>query len=433
MRSQLRLLPARIAGLYLVFGLAWILVTDQGLSLLDLDHRTETLIQSWKGSAFALASAALIFLLLRRGMDMIRRQSQQLYRSEQRYRLLFENNPHPICLVDTETLAFLAANQVVVDSLGYSSEELKTKTVTELLVEEDQPRLAILVERLRRDNTATTGRWRVRDKQEAVRTFDVVSQPMTLAGRRVHLIQGKEATAQLAAEASLIDLSRQLASVSAEMHDIGQAAAHQLQQPLRQVVSHLQLLARHCHGLDGDAREYLSYAIDGALRMKTTLDDVVELTGMDPEPPTPTNLGRVIDDVVQALQPRLMTTGGQVHVGPLPVLAVRERHLRLVFHHLLDNAIKFRHPERPPDIHITAQPTDHGWCFRVTDQGIGIPPEHHLNIFGAFRRGHGDLSMPGNGIGLAVCKKVIEQHGGTIGVESRPGFGSTFYFTLPKD
>ncbi len=432
MTSHIRTLPWRIAGLYALFGLAWILLTDQGLRWLSLDANIELVMQTWKGTAFVLASAVLIYLLLRRAARIIRRQTAALEQSEARHRLLFDRNPHPIWAYDLESLHFITANQAAVDCLGYSAIALRAISVHDLLVAEDLPRFNALHERLCRDESASNGRWRVRRKDGTMVYLDIVSDAIVLDGRRARICQGKDVTAQVAAEASLIDLSRQLASVNAEVHDIGQAAAHQLQQPLRQVVSHLQLLAKHCAGLDGAAQDFLTFAIDGALRMKTTLDDVVQLTGMDPEPPAPTNLGRVIDEVVMSLQPRLVVTGGQVHVGALPVLLVRERHLRLVFLHLLDNAIKFRHPDRPPDIHVTAEQVGSVWSIRVSDNGIGIAPEYHLDVFGAFRRLHGDHTMPGNGIGLAVCKKIIEQHGGTVGMESRLDGGSTVILTLPQ-
>lgn len=431
MMSRIRRMPWRIAGLYAIFGMAWILLSDRGLSSLALDHATEVAVQTWKGWLYVLVSAGLIYVLLQRATATVARQASALKRSEQRYRLLFDDNPHPMWAYDLESLRFVAANQAAVDCLGVSQDELLTMSLRDLLIQEDRSRYDELIQRYRRDGGGSSGRWRVRNKAGALIYLDLVSHAIELDGRRTQLIQGKDVSVQVAAEASLVDLSEQLASVSAEMRDIGQAAAHQLQQPLRQVVSHLQLLAKRCDSLDGEAHEFLSFAIDGALRIKTTMDDIVQLTGMDPEPPEYTNLARVVEEVVEGLKPRLIATGGNIFTDSLPVLRARERHMRLLFHHLLNNAIKFRDPERPLDVRIDADQNGAQWRLRVVDNGIGVPPEHQLDVFGAFRRLHSDL--PGNGIGLAVCKKIIEQHGGRIQLASTPGQGCTVSFTLPID
>lgn len=424
-------MPWRVAGLYGLFGLAWILFSDLGLSRLGLDHATELTVQMWKGWAYVLLSAALIYGLLRMVVARLAAQAEALKSSEARYRLLFDDNPHPMWAYDLETLRFVAVNQAGVDCLGYAMVELAGMSARDLLIPDDRPRFDDLLARYRSDGGDSAGRWRVRNRAGDLVYLDLVSHSVVLDGRRAQLLQGKDVTAQVAAETSLVSLSEQLANVSAEMRDIGQAAAHQLQQPLRQVVSHLQLLARRCGDLDGDAREFLTFAIEGALRMKTTLDDIVQLTGMDPEPPEFVPLQRIADEVAAMLQPRLSAAGGCLTVGPLPVLRARGRHMKLLLHHLLDNAIKFRHSARPPDIRIAAEQTGGFWRVRVSDNGIGVPPEHRLDVFGAFRRIHGDPSLPGNGIGLAVCKKIVDQHGGHIELDSQPDQGCTVSFTLP--
>lgn len=431
MLTRIRQVPRRIAGLYALFGLAWILFSDRGLAAFGLDHRTEVAIQTWKGSVFVLVSAGLIYTLLRVAMGMVERKAKALAQSEERHRHLFDDSPHPTWCLDLGSLNYVTANQAAVKCLGYDVAELRRLSPSELLVEEDRPRYWEVIGRIRREGGGACGRWRVYAKSGAVVFLDVVSSSIEIDDVRCLLIQAKDVTAEVAAESTLVGMSEQLASISAEVNGIGQAAAHQLQQPLRQVVSHLQLLARRCDHLNDEARDYLGFAIDGALRMKATLDDIVQLTGMASDPPEFTNLSRVVDEVVELLRPRLLTVGGQVEVRPLPVLRVRERHLRLLLAHLLDNAIKFRDPDRPPLIRISAEPAGGVWHFHVADNGIGIPPEHHLDIFGIFRRLDEAHSLPGNGIGLAVCKKIVESHGGRIGVTSTVGQGSTFSFTLP--
>jgi PAS domain S-box-containing protein len=239
-----------------------------------------------------------------------------------------------------------------------------------------------------------------------------------------------------------------------ELEQFAHIASHDLQEPLRMVISYLQLLERRYHGkLDQDADEFINYAVDGAVRMQTLIQALLSYARVSSrkQPFRVVNCDRVVQDAISNLQLAIEESGTIISVDPLPEVWGDATQLTQVFQNLIGNAIKFRR-ELPPHIHISAQPVisdnlavTSAWSFAVQDNGIGIEAQYLDRIFVIFQRLHTRLTYPGTGIGLAICKKIIERHSGTILVESVPvksdslssipqpsaASGSTFYFTIP--
>lgn len=429
--------PLKIAGLYAAFGFAWILLSDRAVGWLasapEALAQVETLIrlQTWKGTVFVLISAALVFALARRTLAATGGRVEALHKSREHYRMLFTDNPQPMWSFDIETLAFLDINRAGLALLGCRRQEDLPAHVFEMLPPEERTRFDALVERYRGKNMRTAGRWRLRRPDGSVIVADIVSEPAELGGRPGRLVSATDVTAQVAAEAALEDATRRIERTGEEIRQLSQAAAHQLQAPLRTVVSHLQLLERRAGAeLDPECRDFLRFAVEGALQMKLVVDDILQFTEIEPDDPAPTDLNEVLEEVKSALRPRLTAAQATIAAEPLPRVRARRRHMSMLLRHLLDNAIKFRRPGVPPVISLTATRSGGSWELRVTDNGPGIPPEHHLEVFGVFRR-LADDAVPGTGIGLAVCKKIVEQHGGRIHVESDVGHGSSFVLSLP--
>jgi light-regulated signal transduction histidine kinase (bacteriophytochrome) len=233
-------------------------------------------------------------------------------------------------------------------------------------------------------------------------------------------------------EADLIRRTAELERSNAELEKFAYVASHDLQEPLRMVASYTQLLQQRYAGrLDSDADEFIAYAVDGATRMRTLINDLLSYSrvGTQGAEMVDANLGEVLSETLADLEATLQEVGAVVTHDPLPTLRCDPTQIGQVFQNLISNAAKFRGSE-PPLIHVGAQERGSEWVFSVRDNGIGIDPQYFDRIFVIFQRLESRSKYAGTGIGLAICKRVIGRHGGRIWVESTPGAGSTFFFTL---
>lgn len=237
------------------------------------------------------------------------------------------------------------------------------------------------------------------------------------------------------AEIVLAQRSQELARSNAELEQMAYVASHDLQEPLRMVASYLQLLEQRYGGrLDADAHEFIEFAVDGAKRMQALIDDLLSYSrvGTKAKPLQATDCDAVMKMALQSLRMAIEESGAQIQCAPLPKVKGDAAQLAQLFQNLLANAIKFR-GEQTPRIEVRVAPEEEFWRFEVQDNGIGIAPEYFERIFVMFQRLHNRSKYPGTGIGLAICKKIVERHGGRIWVESAPGPGVVFKFTLPKE
>ena len=225
----------------------------------------------------------------------------------------------------------------------------------------------------------------------------------------------------------------ELARSNSDLQQFAYVASHDLQEPLRMVASYTQLLAKRYKGkLDKDADEFIAFAVNGANRMQALIQDLLAFSRVDTQGQhfEPTSLETLLGYALDNLKGGIEESGAVVTHDLLPTVMADERQLLHLLQNLLSNAIKFRGQD-PPLIHIAAKKRDDQWQFSVRDNGIGIDPQYAERIFVIFQRLHTNAEYPGTGIGLSLCQKIVERHGGRIWMESQLGQGATFYFTLP--
>lgn len=277
--------------------------------------------------------------------------------------------------------------------------------------------------RLRKDGTrifVSITSSALRDASESIIGFSTISRDIT---------EQKQAERKLKMTAHNLKLKNE------ELKQFAYVASHDLQEPLRMVSGYVQLLKRRYEGkLDSEADEFIRYAVEGSNRMQLLIDDLLAYSriGTQSGERDSVDSEKVLETVVSDLHFMISEYHADITHDPLPVIKGERSQLSELFLNLISNAIKF-HGEAPPHVHVSAVREDTAWAFSVRDNGIGIDPKYFNRIFVIFQRLHTRREYPGTGIGLAICKKIVEHHGGQIRVESKPGEGSVFSFTIPDE
>ncbi len=227
--------------------------------------------------------------------------------------------------------------------------------------------------------------------------------------------------------------AKELANSNSELKHFAYIASHDLQEPLRMISGFTQLLAkRYRNKLDPDADEFIEYIVDGTSRMRDLINGLLAYSrvGTSDKKAEPVDCNILIENVLINLQPAIEEKGAVVTHDPLPTVMADDVQLVQLFQNLISNAIKF-HDGRAPEVHVSTERREDEWLFSIKDNGIGMDPQNKDRIFLIYQRLHARDEYPGTGIGLAICKKIVERHGGHICVDSKPGEGATFHFSIP--
>ncbi|MBI4458993.1 MAG: PAS domain S-box protein, partial [Acidobacteria bacterium] len=368
-----------------------------------------------------------------------RKRAEQILRSsEERFRAVAETANDPIISANTEG-NIIYWNQGAERTFGYGGSELIGKPLTLLMPERFH---GAHRQGLRR--YLLTGEAHVIGKtvELAGRRKDGSEFPLELSLASWKTSEGtfftgviRDITERKESEEALRKQTAELARSNADLQQFAYVASHDLQEPLRMVTAYMQLLTERYQGkLDAEADEFIGYAVDGATRMKQLITDLLTYSRVStrPEEMTLTDCEAALGDALLSLEAAVRESGAVVTHDPLPTVMANRGQLVQLLQNLIGNAIKFRRSEAPR-VHLSSLRTRTEWHFSVSDNGIGIHPEQRERIFVIFQRLHDRIEYPGTGIGLALCKKIVERHGGRIWVESAPSQGSVFFFTLPAE
>ncbi len=355
--------------------------------------------------------------------------------AEEKYRNIVDNASDAIITIDLE-YRITSWNKAAGRIFGWYAQEVMGKKLPELIVPQ-----ALSAEREHIMHEVTSRRTLAGIEITCMRKDGtVIDASLTLSPLRDtdKNISGssiifRDVTERKRADEKLRQTLLRLERSNRELEQLAHAAAHELQEPLRMVASYTQLLERrYKNKLDKDADEFIAYAVDGAVRMQKLINDLLayQQIGMHDKPFELVDCEAVFNKAVANLKAAIEESKALVTHGALPAVMADAQYMVQLFQHLIENAIKFRSKENPR-IYIWATQKENEWVFSISDNGIGIAPEYFERIFMIFQRLHDKREYPGTGIGLAICKKIVERHGGRIWVESKAGEGSTFYFTIP--
>ncbi|MBK1650543.1 sensor histidine kinase [Rhabdochromatium marinum] len=303
-----------------------------------------------------------------------------------------------------------------------------------------QPLQLLITQAERYANGDLSARSQLRQSDELgdlSRSFDQLGEALARSMTSRDLLEVEVALRETS-EAEQAALLAELKRSNVELQQFAYVASHDLQEPLRTITSYVQLIERrYADQLDEDGREFIAFAVDGANRMRTLIDDLLTLSRVSThgKPFESVAIASVVEQTRSDLHQALEDTGAKLSIGELPVIWADPTQMRQLFDNLLVNALRYRRMDEPVMVQIQARPSpasEPGWIFSVCDNGMGIEPRFFERIFVLFQRLHGRGEYPGTGIGLAICKRIVERHGGRIWVESTPKVGSCFEFFLPQ-
>ena len=356
--------------------------------------------------------------------------AREIKQSKELFRILFYRSPIGTYIIQNGH--FRLVNRQLAYILGYEEDELIGRPSLGFVLAEDRDTVRENAVSMLKGGCSLGYEFRVVNKQAKIKWVMETVVPIYYRRKRATLGSLIDVTERKQMEERLKQITDEMQCSNTELEQFAYVISHDLQEPLRMVSSYTQLLAkRYSNKLDADADEFIAYAVDGAKRMQTLLHDLLDYSrvGTRGKPFSLVNCEHIVEQAMANLKIAIEECGASVSYDVLPTIMGDEGQLVRLFQNLIGNAIKFRQ-EEAPQVYISAQRRNNMVTFSVKDNGIGIDRQHSQSIFEIFRRLHTKEEYPGTGMGLAICKKIVERHGGHISVQSQLGQGSTFYFSV---
>ena len=424
-----------MSSFFVVFAFSYLFEYSREKNRQELQRAHDDLEKRFDERTSALQAMQGAIQSLQKEISERRRVEEALRDSEEKYRTILENIEDGYYEVDLAgNLTFF--NDSMCRIWGYPREEMMGMNNRQYSDKVDAEKVFQTFNRVYR--TGKPGRecdWEIIRKDGTKRYIEAsVSLRKDASGKPIGF-RGivRDITGRKRAGEALKVKTQELARSNKDLEQFAYVASHDLQEPLRMVTSYVQLLARRYKSkLDSDADEFIDFAMDGAIRMQKLINDLLNYSRMSTHGKElePTDCETVLNQSLNNLKVAIDENGALVTHDSLPTVMADNPQLVELFQNLVGNAIKFRGAE-PPRVHVSASRNGNGWTFSVRDNGIGIAPEYAKRIFVIFQRLHSREKYAGTGIGLAICQKIVERHGGHIWVESEVGKGATFCFTLP--
>jgi PAS domain S-box-containing protein len=391
------------------------------------EHSTKASFDFY-GTYIIASLAQLVLIRYRFGIE------DKLAESEKKYRLLAENSFDLICIHNTDgRLEFISPS--IKRLLGYEPEELLGRKPYEIVHPDDQHIIRSIKMDISEDvSLQAPAQYRLRHKDGSYIWLETIFVPLEDSNEHLILSQSRDIRRSKRYQQMLEERSKELERSNADLETFAFVSSHDIQEPLRMISNYMQLLKRRYKGqLDADADEYIEYANRGAIMLSQLIRDLLSYSRI-----TRTEMiksvvyvDELMKDVSNHLSVQLKEKEAKVICGELGTISCDRNLMMLVLQNLISNGIKYN--QNPsPEVTISCKWLGREKLFIVSDNGIGIAPEHQERIFEPFHRLHTKTEYPGTGLGLSICKKIVERHNGKIWLESEPGKGTTFYFTLPE-